>query len=349
LFDQSDETMIVADSTDPVRAPSAFAENWQDVVRLAIRDPVELCQILQLPKRIEIAAIRASRQFPLFVPRPYLARMRPADLHDPLLRQVLPLEVELDELPGFGRDPVGDLQSRRASGIIQKYMSRVVAMPTGLCGVHCRYCFRRHFPHAPAAKGPSEWADWIEEIRRDSTIDEVILSGGDPLMLVDSQLAQLTAMLASVPQVRRLRIHTRMPIVIPARVTSELVECLAACPAVPVVVVHSNHPQELDSQVHSALSTLASAGVLLLNQSVLLRGVNDDVSTLVALSRRLLECRVFPYYLHQLDRVAGAAHFEVPLARGLELIQQMRAQLAGYGVPRFAREVAGKASKQVLA
>ena len=341
--------MIVADPTDPVRAPSVTAENWQDAVRMAIRDPIELCQILQLPKRIEIAAMRASCQFPVFVPRPYLARMRPGDVNDPLLRQVLPLEEELEQIPGFSRDPVGDLRSRHASGIIQKYTSRVVVMPTGRCSVHCRYCFRRHFPHFDAPKVPSDWDVWIEEIRRNSTIDEVILSGGDPLMLVDSQLAQLIAMLASVPHVHRLRIHTRMPIVVPARVTSELLECLTGGPAVPVVVVHSNHPQEVDSQVQSALGSLASAGVLLLNQSVLLRGVNDNLDTLVALSRRLLDCRVFPYYLHQLDRVDGAAHFEVPAERGVDLIHQMRAQLSGYGVPRFAREVAGEPSKQVLA
>jgi L-lysine 2,3-aminomutase len=341
--------MILADPTDLVRTSLPVAEDWQDALRHAIRDPVELCRILRLPRHFEAAAVEASRQFPLFVPRSYIARMRPGDVRDPLLRQVLPLQDESADVAGFTRDPVGDMLSKKDSGIIQKYHSRVLIITTGACGVHCRYCFRRHFPYSAVPRGPDDWSAWIAELRRDPAIDEVILSGGDPLTLVDSQLARLAEMIASVPHVRRLRIHTRMPIVVPARVTRGLTEWLTGQRTTPVMVVHANHAQELDANVQRSMTALTDAGVLLLNQSVLLRGVNDDAETLVELSRRLLDCRVMPYYLHQLDRVAGAAHFEVPVERGIALVEQMRSRLPGYAVPRYAREVAGEAAKQVLA
>ncbi len=341
--------MIVADPTDPVRTPSAVAETWRDAMRDAIRDPIELCRSLQLPPHFEQAAIRASRRFPLFVPRPYLQRIRPGDIHDPLLRQVLPLEDELADVPGFTQDPVGDMLAKQESGILQKYQARVLVIATGACGINCRYCFRRHFPYAEIPKLSRHAMKWVEEIRRDSSIEEVILSGGDPLTLVDSQLARLMDMLSTISHVQRIRFHTRMPIVIPSRVTDELCRWVTCHRPTSVMVVHSNHPNELDLHVESALKRLAGAGVLLLNQSVLMRGVNDDADTLANLSRRLLDCRVVPYYLHQLDRVAGAAHFEVPLERGIQLVQQLRVRMAGYGVPRFAREVAGQASKEVLA
>jgi EF-P beta-lysylation protein EpmB len=263
--------------------------------------------------------------------------------------QVLPLASELADVPGFSTDPVGDLPSQREGGIIQKYRSRVLIVSTGACGVHCRYCFRRHFPYSAISPSADDWAAWIEEIRRDSTVDEVILSGGDPLTLVDGHFAQMSAKIARVPQIRRLRLHSRMPIVIPERVTDELIRCLTGHRFTTILVVHANHPQELDDTVERSLTRLSQAGVLLLNQSVLLRGVNDELETLVALSRRLLDCRVMPYYLHQLDRVAGAAHFEVPVEKGMALIGQMRVRLPGYAVPRYAQEVPGEASKQVLA
>jgi L-lysine 2,3-aminomutase len=342
--------MIVADPTDPVRAPSPTAEELAGrAVRMAIRDPIELCRDPAAAQAYRNRRDRASRQFPVFVPRPYLARMRPGDVRDPLLRQVLPLQDESADVAGFTRDPVGDMLSKKDSGIIQKYHSRVLIITTGACGVHCRYCFRRHFPYSAVPRGPDDWSAWIAELRRDPAIDEVILSGGDPLTLVDSQLARLAEMIASVPHVRRLRIHTRMPIVVPARVTRGLTEWLTGQRTTPVMVVHANHAQELDANVQRSMTALTDAGVLLLNQSVLLRGVNDDAETLVELSRRLLDCRVMPYYLHQLDRVAGAAHFEVPVERGIALVEQMRSRLPGYAVPRYAREVAGEAAKQVLA
>ncbi len=249
--------MILADPTDFVRTSSAVAEDWQDELRNAVRQPVELCRILRLPQQFEAAAVEASRQFPLFVPRGYIARMRPGDVRDPLLRQVLPLEEESADAAGFTRDPVGDLASKTESGIIQKYRSRVLTITTGACGVHCRYCFRRHFPYSTVPRGPDDWSAWISEIRRDASIDEVILSGGDPLTLVDSQLARLAEMIAGVPHVRRLRIHTRMPIVIPARVTREFMGWLTGLRVTPVLVVHANHAQELSADVQQSLTSLA--------------------------------------------------------------------------------------------
>ncbi|NIP87071.1 MAG: KamA family radical SAM protein, partial [Planctomycetales bacterium] len=228
------------------------------------------------------------------------------------------------------------------------YDSRVLLLLTGACAVHCRYCFRRHFPYSQTPHGLEAWEGALDQIAADRSIDEVILSGGDPLTLADSQLAELARQLAAIPHLRRLRIHTRLPVMIPARVNASLLGWLTATRLTPLVVIHANHPQEIDDAVATALGRLVDRGIVLLNQSVLLAGVNDQLEVLVELSRRLVDLRVMPYYLHQLDRVSGAAHFEVPLARGVQLIQQMRRQLPGYAVPRYVRERAGAPSKEPL-
>jgi EF-P beta-lysylation protein EpmB len=220
---------------------------------------------------------------------------------------------------------------------------------TGACAVHCRYCFRRHYPYSEGPRSIDDWQPAIDRLAADPSIDEVLLSGGDPLTLVDEQLAELARRLAEIPHLRRLRIHTRLPIVIPQRVTSELLDWLSGTRLAPIMVVHANHPQEIDAATAGALTKLIDAGVPVLNQSVLLRGVNDHAEALIDLSRRLIDLRVMPYYLHQLDRVQGAAHFEVPISRGLELVAQMRAALPGYAVPRYVQEIAGDAHKRVLA
>jgi EF-P beta-lysylation protein EpmB len=310
-----------------------------------VRDPGELCQRLQLPAEFESAAIRASRDFPVFAPLSYIARMERGNPRDPLLRQVLPLDDELLAAQGFTSDPVGDLAARRAAGLLHKYHGRALMITTGVCAVHCRYCFRRQYPYEDSPGMPVRWAAAVEEIRQDSSLEEVILSGGDPLTIGDSPLANLAELLASIPHLRRLRIHTRLPIVIPERVTEELVRWLRATRLTPVMVVHANHPRELDGAVQPALGRLADAGIPLLNQAVLLRGVNDRADVLADLSQRLLDCRVLPYYLHQLDRVAGAAHFETPVEVGRQLIAELTTRLPGYAVPRYVREVPGAAAK----
>jgi EF-P beta-lysylation protein EpmB len=323
--------------------------SWREELRLAVRDAAQLVAALELPAELAEPARRAAAGFPLFAPWPYIARMMPGDPADPLLLQVLPLAAELEERQGFTADPVGDGEALLSPGLLQKYRGRALLVTTGACAVHCRYCFRRHFPYSDGPRSPEDWQLAIDRIAADPTIDEVLLSGGDPLTLVDSHLAELARRLAAIPHVRRLRIHTRLPIVIPSRVTDDLLGWLCGTRLAPIMVVHANHANEIDEPTAAALSRLVDAGIPVLNQSVLLAGVNDSAEVLVALSRRLVDLRVMPYYLHQLDRVRGAAHFEVPVNRGLALIEQMRAALPGYAVPRYVQEIAGETSKRVLA
>lgn len=322
---------------------------WRMAVKTAIRDAAELCRVLQLPEAYRVAAERASAAFGVFAPRGYVARMRPADPHDPLLRQVLPLDAELDTVSGFTADPLGEWAAVAAPGLLQKYAGRALMVVTGACAVHCRYCFRRHFPYEAAAAGVDRWQAALAALAASHDVEEIILSGGDPLTLGDEQLASLARRLASISHLRRLRLHTRLPIVIPERVCEPLLAWLTGTRLVPIVVVHANHPNELDGEVGAALGRLLDAGIPVLNQAVLLRGVNDDLEVLAALCLRLVDLRVMPYYLHMLDRVAGAAHFEVPESKAIELVQQLRRRLPGYAVPRLVREVPGAASKVVLA
>ncbi len=317
-------------------------------MKLAIRDPAELCRLLHLPEKYAVAAQNAIRQFPLFAPREFIARMRPGDAADPLLRQVLPIDAETVEVPGFVSDPVGDEQAKRQAGLIHKYRGRALLIATGSCAIHCRYCFRRHFPYEETPRSLAAWEPAFDEIENDRSLTEIILSGGDPLTLVDSTLAAIVDRLQSIPHLRRLRIHTRLPIVIPQRVTREFVQMIAGSRLTPIVVLHANHANELDADVANSVAELTEARAVLLNQAVLLRGVNDSVEAQAALCERLLELRITPYYLHQLDRVAGAAHFEVPIAAGLQIIEELRKRLPGYAVPRFVQETAGASHKIVL-
>ena len=322
--------------------------SWQGALKDAVRDPQELLRLLDLPPSAIDGANDSDEQFPLLVPRSFVARMRPGDPADPLLRQVLPLADELREVPGYVADPVDDATATRRPGLLQKYAGRALLVTTGACAVHCRYCFRRHFPYWQAPRSLAEWRPALDEIAGDETLDEVILSGGDPLMIVDHILEQLIDQLATIPHLRRLRLHTRLPIVIPERVTNELVGTLRGCGLTPIVVVHANHANELDANVARALARLSDAGIVLLNQAVLLAGVSDSLEAQLALCERLIDLRVLPYYLHQLDPVAGAAHFEVPIERGRQIIEQLRARLPGYAVPRYVQEVPGASSKSEL-
>lgn len=328
-----------------MEAPS----DWRTELKRAVRDPAQLLSILHLPASLLPAAEAAAEDFPLFAPWSYIGRMTPGKLDDPLLRQVLPLAEELTEAPGFTRDAVGDSAATKSAGLLQKYQGRALLITTGACAVHCRYCFRRHFPYSTAPKSVDDWEPALDLLRADESIDEVLLSGGDPLTLVDSTLAELARRLAVIPHLKRLRIHSRLPVLIPQRVTSELLAWLRGTRLAPIMVIHANHAQEIDDSVAVALARLVDAGIPVLNQTVLLRGVNDRTPALVDLSRRLINLRVMPYYLHQLDRVAGAAHFEVDPRQGLELIAEMRHYLPGYAVPRYVHEIAGEGHKHVLA
>lgn len=324
---------------------AAEPPTWQEVFREAIREPLELAKALQLDDAWLAGAMAAHGEFSVFVPRGFLARMKPGDPRDPLLLQVLPQSTELQSAPGFGADPVGDSAAQREAGLLHKYAGRVLLVTTGVCAIHCRYCFRRHFPYSEGPRSLDDWQPAIDAIAADPSISEVILSGGDPLTLGDSRLAELTRRLAAIPHLARLRVHSRVPIVVPERVTDSLIAWLRGSRLAPIMVVHANHPAEIDATVATALARLVDAGIPVLNQSVLLAGVNDDAETLAALCRKLVDLRVLPYYLHQLDRVAGAAHFEVPEEKGLAIMEALREQLPGYAVPKYVREAPGARSK----
>jgi EF-P beta-lysylation protein EpmB len=322
--------------------------DWHRSLAEAIRDPDELSDLLGLPESVRAAARRAAGLFPLMVPLSYLARMEAGNPADPLLRQVLPIDTEFNEVPGFVPDALGEDEARRAPGLLQKYSGRTLLVATGACAVHCRYCFRRHYPYGQEPRRLDEWEPALRAIAADTSLREILLSGGDPLMLSDSRLAALCGRLADVEHLTRLRIHTRLPIVLPDRVTPTLIEMLTSSRLTAIVVVHANHPNEIVGDCADALRVLVRSGITVLNQSVLLRGVNDSVEALAELSDRLIDLGVIPYYLHQLDRVAGVAHFEVAEERGRALVEELRRRLPGYAVPQYVREVPGAAHKVPL-
>jgi EF-P beta-lysylation protein EpmB len=336
-------TQIIGAALPPARP------DWQSVWADSVRSPVELCRLLGLDPALAAEAEQTADSFSLLVPRPYLARIRRGDPADPLLLQVLPRSGERAAPPGYSPDPLGDVGACCGPGLLQKYQGRILMVTTGACAVHCRFCFRRHFPYENAAAAAPSWGPALQKIAADGSLQEVILSGGDPLTLSDRELARLAEKLAEIPHLRRLRIHSRLPTVIPQRVTDELIAWLRGSRLSPIMVVHVNHPAEIDQPVAEAFSRLVDAGIPVLNQSVLLRGVNDHAEVLAELCRRLVDLRVMPYYLHQLDPVVGAAHFEVPISTGIALIADLRTRLPGYAVPRYVRETPGGTSKEILA
>jgi len=321
---------------------------WQTLLGQAITDPAELLRALDLPPELLSAARRAARSFRLQVPRGFVARMARGDVNDPLLRQVLPLAEELQVSGSYSLDPLQEMQSMAAPGVLHKYQGRVLLTLTGACAVHCRYCFRRHYPYNQANAARQDAQTAIDYLQQHPDVTEVILSGGDPLSLSDQRLSALVDRLAAVPHVQRLRIHTRLPVVLPERVDQPLLDWIATPRFSTVLVIHCNHPNEIDAALREAMGKLRMAGLTLLNQSVLLHGVNDQLETLVALSERLFEAGVLPYYLHQLDRVQGASHFAVEAATGRRLVALMRTRLPGYLVPRLVREIPGEPSKMPL-
>lgn len=325
---------------------------WQRELSRAITKPEDLIAELGLDAKLLAPARIAAAKFALRVPRSYVARMRRGDIDDPLLRQVLPAANESLEIEGFIPDPLHEAAAVRAPNLLQKYSGRALLITTQACAVHCRYCFRREFPYAEQAAERSadeatsgRWGAALAALAADASIEEVILSGGDPLSLSDARLTALTNSLQAIPHLRRIRVHTRQPVVLPSRVDGGLVEWLRGIKLPAVVVIHANHPNEIDAEVRAACLRLRAAGVTVLNQSVLLAGVNDDVDTLARLSTALVEAGVLPYYLHLPDRVRGTAHFDVEERRAQELIRQLGNRVSGYLVPRLVREVPGAPAK----
>ena len=304
----------------------------------------KLRQALQILK--EDAAWLDNPEFPVFVPRSFLSKMRVGDPADPLLRQIAPALEEQREIAGYTNDPLHERSAQANPGVLRKYEGRALLILTGACAVNCRYCFRRHYSY-PTSSG-AQFDELLQPIRADSSVQEVILSGGDPLILDDVAIATLLERIAAISHVLRVRIHTRLPVVIPRRVTRGLLSTLEECNLDTAVVLHFNHPAELDDETSLATRALSRSVGALLNQGVLLNGVNDTATILVQLSQKLFSAGVLPYYLHLPDKVAGTAHFDVPLERALQLFRDLQNRLPGYLVPRLAREVPGAGSKELL-
>ncbi|MGQ9658542.1 MAG: EF-P beta-lysylation protein EpmB [Thermochromatium sp.] len=325
------------------------SETWRRERVMVFTQVDELLAFLELDRTQVPDVDDRPQPFGLRVPRRFAERMRRGDPQDPLLRQVLPLAAERQPVAGYVTDPVGDLTAERAPGLLVKYAGRALLMVTGACAIHCRYCFRRHFPYRDLGTSRSRLKQALEEIAHDPSLTEVILSGGDPLMLDDDRLDALIRALEHIGHLRRLRLHSRVAVVSPDRLTERLAARLQNSRLASLLVIHANHPHELDDSVRSALLGWRLAGVTLLNQSVLLRGVNDQVETLAELSERLFACGVLPYYLHTLDPVAGSAQFQVGDPEAERLMAGLRARLPGYLVPRLVREILGAPAKQPLA
>ncbi|MCG8412617.1 MAG: EF-P beta-lysylation protein EpmB [Pseudomonadales bacterium] len=328
---------------------SDLPEKWQEILADLITDPKELLDFLELEEAANPYSPVACTQFPVKVPRPFAERMEKGNWHDPLLRQVWPDLAEEVTDPLRSEDPLQESDFNDKPGLLHKYHGRVLLTVAPHCAIHCRYCFRRHFDYAANTPGRARWRETLDYIAQDTTIEEVILSGGDPLAAPDGYLRWLLNELDAIDHVRTLRIHTRLPIVIPQRITAELRDILNSLRCQVVVVLHCNHHAELDDRVFEVFSALAEDGHLLLNQSVLLKGVNDNAASLIALNKALFSQRVLPYYLHLPDAVTGTGHFDVSEVRGKQLIDELRSQLPGYLVPTLVREEPGKSSKTRLA
>lgn len=321
---------------------------WQVEMRDAIRSSAQLRTFLNLEPGDESQEQRAEKDFSVLVPKPYARRMKPGDPLDPLLLQVLASGAELSSPSDYSNDPLKEQDKNPLPGLIHKYRGRVLLIAASGCAVNCRYCFRRHFDYNANSPSRSHWPETLRYIEEDTSIGEVILSGGDPLLLPDDVLAQLIAQVSAIKHIKRLRIHTRLPVVLPARITPQLCETLANSRFRPVIVLHCNHPNEIDDDLCDAIGQLSNAGVTVLNQSVLLAGVNDDPQCLSELSEALFDAGVMPYYLHTLDKVQGAGHFAVPRARALDIYRQLISRSSGYLVPKLVTECPDQPSKVPL-
>ena len=320
------------------------SNSWPLSLQQAIRTIDELLECIDVP-RDALPLLDLSPDFPLLVPREFVARMEKGNPADPLLLQVLPQAAERSVVTGYFKDAVGDSNASKTPGLLHKYRSRTLLIASGLCAVNCRYCFRRHYPYDQAPRSLAHWEETLSYIHAHPEIDEVILSGGDPLSLGNNKLFELLKRIEQVPHVRRLRIHTRFPVMIPSRIDDGFLQAIREMHKPVWMVLHINHPNEIDLALSNALTALRKSGVVLLNQAVLLRGINDSVETQRTLCNRLVNEGVQPYYLHQLDRVEGTAHFESDERLGVAIIEQLRSEISGYAVPEFVREIAGQPSK----
>jgi len=323
--------------------------SWQYQLSHCIKDIDSLSEYLELDASQLAFSSAASQDFQLKVPLPYANRMRKGDANDPLLLQVLPTSAELEYFPGFSTDPLQEASAKALTGLIHKYKNRVLLTLSGACAINCRYCFRRHFPYADNNIGSSQWQKILDYIQADPSIEEVIFSGGDPLATPDKRIAKFVNDLDKISHLQRLRIHTRLPVVIPQRITEQLCSILQNSRLQSILVIHANHANEFDAHVTSALNSLLAAKVTVLNQAVLLKGINDTLKAQKDLHIASFKAGALPYYLFVLDPVQGAAHFDVSDRQAQQLIGELQAHLPGYLVPKLAREIPGRPNKTLLA
>ncbi len=319
--------------------------SWQEQLAQAIRQPNELLDYVGIKANSIGYSQRAIEQFPVRIPHAFADRIQRNNPDDPILRQVFPYLDEENEHEGYVNDPLSESNVQPVQGLLQKYNSRVLSITTGACAIHCRYCFRRHFPYQESSANGIHLKQSVDYIQADNSIKEVILSGGDPLTLSDRRLIELCQSLSQIDHIKRIRFHTRIPVVLPARLSEELIKTLNSIGKTLIFVLHINHANEIDDAVINNIKLLRQFNILVLNQSVLLKGINDSTETLIALSERLVENQVTPYYLHLLDPVAGAAHFNVDEQQAKKLIKEMHASVSGYLIPKLAKEEVGKAGK----
>ena len=334
----------VVSAITPLQIMDDLQPSWQKELASVVTDPKKLLEAVQISPEDYLQHFQARKLFPVRVPRPYISRIKKGDINDPLLKQVMPLDKEFITTQGFTTDPLEEHDSV-AEGLLHKYKNRVLMIVKSGCAVNCRYCFRRHFPYADNSPNKQRWQAALDYIKQHNEIREVIFSGGDPLMASDEHLGWLVAQLEKIPHLTRLRIHTRMAIVIPQRVTSNLVTLLKTTRLKPTIVFHINHQHEIDPHVLKAVEALRLARIPLFNQSVLLKGVNDSADTLCALSETLFDAGIHPYYLHLFDKVQGVAHFDVSDKEVNAIVKKMLATLPGFLMPKVVREIAGEANK----
>ena len=345
---QTESHIIHSDSPFQTCPSIAATVSWQQQLarsRITIEQLLKSLDISPEHYQSQLLKPEKTKNFPLRVTESFIARMQPRDINDPLLRQVLPINDELVTDPNYGPDPLNEKEFNAAPGFIQKYHGRALLIVTQACAIHCRYCFRKNFPYSENRPGLSGWQNSLDQLRKDASIREIIFSGGDPLAVNDEYLSQLTESIATIPHIKRLRIHTRLPIVLPSRIDDAMIDWLSRWQGQKVIVIHCNHPNELNDEVQHALNKLAKAKVTLLNQAVLLKGINDRAETQIELAEKLFAFGVLPYYLHMLDKVTGAQHFEVSRQNALQLSDDIRQKLPGFLVPRLVEEIAGAHSK----
>ncbi|PKG40821.1 EF-P beta-lysylation protein EpmB [Psychromonas sp. Urea-02u-13] len=321
--------------------------SWQKELANAVKNPLQLLQLLDIAPESADLSDQARKSFPMLVPLPFVRKMKKGDINDPLLQQVLPIENEERIVDGFSLDPLGEHQNG-IQGLLHKYKSRVLLILKTGCAINCRYCFRRHFPYQDNNLNKQQFVEVLNYLKLHPEVNEVILSGGDPLMSKDEFLQYIVTELDQLPQLKRLRIHTRLPVVIPQRITDELCQLLKNSRLKVIFVLHINHANEIDDAFSDAVKKLYQAGIQLLNQSVLLKGINDTSEALVALSESLSEVNILPYYLFLLDKVQGAQHFDLATEKAQLLMKQITAELPGYLVPKLSREIAGEKSKTLI-